>query len=158
MLTLQRLTEEHGPAVLRFEIENRAYFARSVRDRGDDYFVHFAERHAALLAESDCCFHVLIDDDGRVAGRFNLVDVAEGAAELGFRTAEAVAGRGLAKEGVRRVIALARAEYRLDRLTADAEVRNGASRAVLRATGFVETGPVERGGQPCVRHVLELSR
>ncbi|MFG1955235.1 hypothetical protein [Micromonospora sp. NPDC048830] len=46
-----RLAEHHAPALLRFERENRAYFARSVPDRGDAYFAGFAARHAALLAE-----------------------------------------------------------------------------------------------------------
>nr|WP_308128940.1 GNAT family N-acetyltransferase [Actinoplanes polyasparticus] len=101
--------------------------------------------------------YVLLDDDGRVVGRFNLFDVVDGVAELGFRVAEASSGRGVARAGVRQVIALARGGYGLVRLIADAEIRNGASRAVLRATGFVPVGEVERGGQPCVRHVLDLS-
>jgi len=160
VLTLERLTEGHAAALLSFETENRAYFARSVRDRGDEYFLHFADQHAALLAEQAegvCHFHVLLDDDGRVVGRFNLFDVIDGVAELGFRVAEASSGRGVAREGVRQVVALARGGYGLVRLIADAEIRNGASRAVLRATGFVPVGEVERSGQPCVRHVLDLS-
>ncbi|MCY1139168.1 GNAT family N-acetyltransferase [Actinoplanes sp. Pm04-4] len=160
MLRLERLAEGHSAELLRFETENRAFFARSVRDRGDEYFARFDERHAALLEEQRagvCHFHVLVGEDGRVVGRFNLFDVADGTAELGFRVGEASAGRGVAKQGVRLVIALARDSYGLERLTADAEVRNGASRAVLRATGFVEVGDAVRSGQPCIRHELDLS-
>ncbi|WP_250029631.1 GNAT family N-acetyltransferase [Paractinoplanes maris] len=159
-MELERLAERHAAEVLRFERENRAYFALTAPDRGDDYFARFAERHVALLAEQRdgvCHFHVLVDDQGTVVGRFNLVDVVDGAAELGFRVGAAVAGRGVAKDGVRRVTALARDEYGLTRLIADAAVRNGASRAVLKATGFVPVGDVERGGQPCIRHVLDLT-
>ena len=129
--------------MLRFERENRAYFAKSIPDRGDAYFAEFAARHAALLDEQAtgrCHFHVLVDDDGEIIGRFNLFDVADGGAVLGYRVAERFGGRGLAKEGVRAVCDLARDEYRLTRLTAKAARDNLASQAVLRGTGFVPIG------------------
>ncbi|MEV0004234.1 GNAT family N-acetyltransferase [Micromonospora sp. NPDC050980] len=160
MPRLERLTAHHAPAVLRFERENRAYFARFVRDRGDDYFAEFADRHTALLDEQDrgtCRFHVLSDDEGAVLGRFNLVDVADGTAELGYRMAGHAAGRGLAQYGVRRVCDLARDEYGLRRLVAVAALANPASLAVLRRTGFVPAGEVHLGGQPCLRHVRDLT-
>jgi ribosomal-protein-alanine N-acetyltransferase len=160
MSTLQRLAARHAPALLRFERENRAYFERSVPDRGDAYFTGFAARHRALLAEQAtgrCHFHVMVDDDGAVLARFNLVDVVDGEADLGFRVGERSAGRGLAKEGVRRVCELARHEYGLRRLTASAALDNAGSLAVLRATGFVPVGPVELDGSPCLRHVRALT-
>lgn len=159
MPRLERLTAGHAPAVLRFERENRAYFARFVPDRGDAYFADFAARHAALLDEQErgsCHFHVLTDD-GAVLGRFNLVDVADGSAELGYRVAENAAGRGLAQRGVRAVRDLARDEYGLRRLVASAALANPASLAVLRRTGFVPAGEVELGGVPCLRHALDLT-
>ncbi|MGS2613890.1 GNAT family N-acetyltransferase [Micromonospora sp. LZ34] len=159
MADLERLGERHAAAVLRFERENREWFARSVPDRGDDYFARFAARHAALLAEQAtgrCHFHVLVDD-GEVLGRFNLVDVADGEAELGYRVAERVAGRGVATEGVRRVCELARDEYGLRRLVASATLDNAGSLAVLRRTGFTPAGEVVLGGRPGLRHVRELT-
>ncbi len=120
MPELERLTAEHADPLLAFERDNRAWFAASVPDRGDDYFATFADRHAALLAEQAtgrCHFHVLVDQ-GEVLGRFNLVDVADGEAELGYRVAQRAAGRGVATDGVRRVAALARQAYGLCRLTA----------------------------------------
>ncbi|MET8835725.1 GNAT family N-acetyltransferase [Micromonospora sp. NPDC004540] len=160
MPELERLAAQHAPALLRFERANRAYFARFVPDRGDDYFDEFDDRLADLLKEQDtgrCHFHVLVDEDGTVLGRFNLVDVADGSAELGYRVAERATGRGLAREGVRRVCALAREEYGLRRLVAAAALANPASLAVLRRTGFVPVEEVLIGGQPCLRHVLDLT-
>ncbi|MEU1687201.1 GNAT family N-acetyltransferase [Micromonospora sp. NPDC005707] len=161
MPELERLALRHAPALLRFEQVNRAYFARFVPDRGDDYFDKFADRLAGLLAEQDsglCHFHVLVDDeDGTVLGRFNLVDVADGSAELGYRVAERATGRGLAREGVRRVCKLARDEYGLRQLVASAALANPASLAVLRRTGFVPVEEVQLSGQPCLRHVLDLT-
>ncbi|MFG1832595.1 GNAT family N-acetyltransferase [Micromonospora chersina] len=159
MPALERLATRHAPALLRFEQENRAYFARFVPDRGDDYFDEFDDRLTDLLKEQDsgeCHFHVLVDEDGTVLGRFNLVDVADRSAELGYRVAERATGRGVASEGVRRVCALARDDYGLRRLVASAALANPASLAVLRRTGFVPVEEVLIGGQPCLRHVLDL--
>src|SRR5687768_16796906 len=99
MYELQRLTAEQPPALLAFDAANRAGLARTITDRGDDYCAHFAQRHAAILAEQAAGlhhFHVVVDPAGAVAGRINLVDVADGRAELGYRIAESAAGRGLA--------------------------------------------------------------
>ena len=156
MADLEKLEARHAPALLRFETENREFFARWVPDRGDDYFARFAVRHADLLAaqaEGLHRFHVLVDDDGSVLGRFNLLDIADGCAELGYRVAERATGRGVAKEGVRRVCVLARTEYGLRRLIATAAVGNKASLAVLRSSGFV---PVEEADGE-IRHVRELT-
>ena len=84
MPELKPLTAGHAPAVLAFELANRAYFAASISDRGDGYFDQFTDRYNALLAEQEagiCAFHVLVDDDGSVLGRFNLVDIDDHVAE-----------------------------------------------------------------------------
>jgi ribosomal-protein-alanine N-acetyltransferase len=94
---LQRLRADHAPAVLAFELANRAYFATIVSDGGDAFYDHFTERYNALLAAQEagtCVFHVLVGEDGTVLGRFNLVDLEDGSAELGYRVAQQVAGRG----------------------------------------------------------------
>ncbi|WP_406252443.1 GNAT family N-acetyltransferase [Streptomyces atratus] len=143
MPELQRLRPDHAPVLFTFEQENRAFFAASVPDRGDAYFTDFDARLAALLAEQAaglCHFHVLVDTDGEVLGRFNLVDVADGAAELGFRMAEKAARRGLATATVLHLCTLAATEYGLTTLRAAAALDNTASRTVLTRTGFVPTG------------------
>ena len=94
MPELQRLRADHAPAVLAFELANRAYFAAFVSDRGDEFYDHFSERYNALLAEQEagtCVFHVLAGEDGTVLGRFNLFDLEDGTARLGYRVAQHVA-------------------------------------------------------------------
>lgn len=143
MPELQRLRSDHASAVLAFERENREYFAKFVPDRGDAYFAEFDARHAALLAEQAagvCHFHVLVDAEGAVVGRVNLVDVAEGEAELGYRIAESAAGRGLATSAVRQLCGVAAAEYGLTALRAATDAGNAGSRAVLVRAGFVVVG------------------
>ncbi|MEU9090052.1 GNAT family N-acetyltransferase [Streptomyces sp. NPDC048428] len=161
MPELQRLRPDHAPALLAFEEENRAFFAASVPDRGDDYFTHFAARHASLLAEQAtgaCHFHVLVTEDGEVLGRFNLMDVADGAAELGFRLAEKATGRGLATLTIRELFTLCTTAYALTTLRAGATVTNTASRSVLTRTGFVLTGEeLVLGGERGVGYVRELA-
>ncbi len=154
MPELQQLRHDHAPALLAFERENRAYFAASIPDRGDDYFTHFDARHSELLAEQAAGlhhFHVLIGKGGEVLGRVNLVDVADGSAELGFRIAEKAAHRGLATSAVRQVITLAATDYGLSTLRAATTVENAGSRAVLARTGFVPAGETVLGGRPALR-------
>ncbi|MFB6618386.1 GNAT family N-acetyltransferase [Streptomyces sp. NPDC056367] len=151
MPELELLRVDHAPALLEFERENRAYFAASVPDRGDQYFAYFDDRHSALLAEQAdglCFFHLLVGDDGAVLGRVNLVDVEDGSAELGYRIAEHAAGRGLATAAVREVCRLAAARYGVTTLRAVTTLDNAGSRTVLARAGFVPTGEISVDGRP----------
>lgn len=156
---LQRLRADHAPALLAFERENRAYFAASIPDRGDDYFTDFDSRHQALLAEQAdgvCHFHVLVENGGSIVGRVNLVDVAGGSAELGYRIAERAAGRGLATRSVREMCARATSEYDLTELTAKTTLDNPGSRRVLERVGFAVVGEMTLNGRPGLRYAKSL--
>ncbi len=160
MPELQRLRADHASAVLAFELANRAYFATFISDRGDDFFDHFTERYNALLAEQEagnCAFHVLVGEDGAVLGRFNLVDFEEGTAELGYRVAQQVAGRGVATATVRELCRLAAAQYGLRTLRAASSYDNVASQKVLTKAGFVPAGPAEPGGRPGIWYQRDLA-
>lgn len=153
MPELQLLRADHAAAVLAFETENRAYFARSVSDRGEDYFEHFADVHHARLSEQEAglgAYYVLIDDDGSVLGRFNLIIVDDDAAELGYRLAERVAGRGVATARVGEICAIAATRHGLRVLRAATAHANVASRRVLLKNGFRRVGsadPADVGGK-----------
>ena len=160
MPELELLRPDHAPALLAFERENRAYFAASIPDRGDEYFAQFDQRHSDLLAEQDAglhFFHLLVNSDGEVLGRINLVNVADGSAELGYRIAEKAAGQGLATTAVRQVCSFAVADYGLTMLRAATTLDNNRSRAVLARTGFVPTGETLLGGRPGISYSLSLS-
>ena len=154
MPELKRLHAGHAPAVLAFELANRAYFAASVPDRGEEYFDQFADRYNALLAEQEagiCAFHVLVAEDGSVLGRFNLYDFEDGAAVLGYRVAQHVSGRGVATATVRELCELAAAQHGLRTLRAATTRENAASQKVLTKAGFVPVGPADPahlGGKP----------
>ncbi|MET8247097.1 GNAT family N-acetyltransferase [Streptomyces sp. NPDC005202] len=132
MVALERLRADHADALPAFERENRGYFARSVPDRGDAYCTEsgFAARHQALLAEQEagvCHFHVVLDEEGNLIGRVNLVDVEDGSAELGYRVGERAAGRGVATAAVGELCRVAATAYGLPSLTAVTTLDNPAS-------------------------------
>jgi ribosomal-protein-alanine N-acetyltransferase len=151
---LQPLRADHAPAVLEFELANRAYFAQSISDRGDEFYQQFAERHEALLAEQQAgvgAFHVLVAEDGSVLGRFNLYFGADGSANLGYRVAQDAAGKGLATGAVRELCERATAQYGLRRVRAATSHQNAASQKVLTKAGFLAVGPAgpaDVGGKP----------
>jgi ribosomal-protein-alanine N-acetyltransferase len=141
---LQRLRADHAPAVLAFERENRAYFAAFISDRGDEFFDQFSQRHSALLAEQDAgdgAYYVLVADDGSVLGRFNLFFTSDGTANLGYRVAQHVAGRGVATAAVGELCGLAAARHGLRTLRAATSSQNVPSQKVLAKAGFVPAGP-----------------
>ena len=146
MPKLQRLHPRHAPAVLAFELANRSYFAAFISDRGDEFFDQFTEQHSALLAEQEAgagAYYVLVAEDGSVLGRFNLVLAGDGTAELGYRVAQHVAGRGLATATVRELCRLAAARHGLHTLRAATSRENTASQKVLAKAGFVPAGPAD---------------
>ena len=160
MAELERLRPDHASAVLAFELENRAYFAATIPDRGDDFFEHFADRHASLLAEQDAglsVFHVLVGDDAEVLGRFNLVQIGNGTAYLGYRVAQKAAGRGVATAAVLEVCRRAAREYGLHSLSAATTRGNLASQKVLARNGFVPVGETRLSGQPGITYLRELT-
>jgi len=143
---LQRLRADHEATVLIFELANRAYFAASISDRGDEFYDQFTERHRALLDEQDAGsggFYVLVDEDGSILGRFNLYAIKDGTAELGFRVAQPVTGRGVATSTVQELCRLASARDGLRELRAAAARENIASQRVLTKAGFVPVGPAD---------------
>lgn len=144
MPELQRVRADHAQAILAFELANRGYFAASISDRGDEFFDQFTDGHRALLAEQDAgqaAFYVLVSEDGSVLGRFNLYRIKDGTAELGYRVAEHVAGRGVATAGVRELCRLAAAQHGLHTIRAATSHENVASQKVLTKAGFVAVGP-----------------
>ena len=143
---LQRLRSDHAPAVLAFELANRAYFAASISDRGDDFFDQFTERYNTLLADQEAgggAYYVLVAEDGSVLGRFNLIFIDDVTAVLGYRVAQHAAGQGVATVTVGELSELAAGQYGRRRLRAATSHQNVASQKVLLNTGFVAVGPAD---------------
>lgn len=131
-----------------FECDNREFFARSIDDRGDAYFAGFAERHRSLIAENEagtCLLMAVRDRAGRVVGRVNIIDIADGSGEIGYRIGEEWSGRGYARAAVARALQVAM-DRGLSQVTAMTTAGNIASQRVLEATGFerlTDSAPAE---------------
>jgi ribosomal-protein-alanine N-acetyltransferase len=148
---LQRLRADHASALLAFELANRSYFAESISDRGDEFFDRFTDGINELLTEQQagvCAFYVLVGEDGAALGRFNLYDISGGTANLGYRVAQHVSGRGVATANVREMCRLAAQDLGLRMLRAETNHENVASQKVLEKAGFVPVGPANPGGRP----------
>jgi ribosomal-protein-alanine N-acetyltransferase len=157
---LQRLRDDHLDAVLAFELANRAYFASFITDRGDEFYERYEEHHREFLADQDrgtCIFHLLVDRSGAIIGRFNLYDLADGSAEVGYRVAQHAAGRGVATSGLRELCRRAQTEYGVRMLTAKTRSTSHASRRVLEKAGFTAVETCEVAGQPGIRYTLQLT-
>jgi ribosomal-protein-alanine N-acetyltransferase len=162
MPELTLLRADDASAVLAFEVANRAYFAASVSDRGDSFFEEFVDRYNALLTEQEagiCAFYLLVAEDGSVLGRFNLFDIEDQTAEVGYRVAQHVAGQGVATETVQQLCRLAEARHGLCTLRAATSHQNIASQKVLTKAGFAPVGPADPahlGGKPGIWYQREL--
>jgi ribosomal-protein-alanine N-acetyltransferase len=116
-----------------------------------------------LLADQEagvCACYVLVGDDGSVLGRFNLYDIGDGSADLGYRVAQQVAGRGVATRSVRDLCRIAAARYGLRTLRAATSHGNAASQKVLAKAGFVPVGPADPaslGGKPGTWYQRDLT-
>ena len=88
---------------------------------------------------------MLVADDGSVLGRLNLYDFKGGTANLGYRVAQQVAGRGVATRSVRELCRIAAAQHGLRTLRAATSHDNAASQKVLAKAGFVPVGPGHPG-------------
>ncbi|HEU5477313.1 MAG TPA: GNAT family N-acetyltransferase [Gaiellaceae bacterium] len=161
MPDFQFLRPDHEAEVLAFELANRTYFAAFVSDRGDAFFDEFGEQFDELLAERESrrdAYYVLVDDDGSVLGRFNLYGIEDGTADVGYRVAERVAGRGVATAGVRELCRVAAAEHGVRRLRARTTHENVASQRVLAKAGFVAAGEADVAGRPGIWFERELTQ
>lgn len=162
MPALEPIRPDHAPAVLAFELDNRAYFATMISDRGDDYFDHFDERLAELVADQTAglgAFYLLVDDHSSVLGRFNLELGPDHTAVLGYRVAQRVSGRGVATATVRDLCELAATRHGVRTIRAATSHGNVASQRVLVKAGFVPVGPAdpeEVGGKQGTRYERDL--
>lgn len=146
--------------MLTFERENRVYFAKSISDRGDLFFERFSEQQRELIAVQESgkgAFYVFVDEHEVVVGRFNLYEIHDETAVVGYRIAERVSGRGVATSGLRNLCRIAREDIGLRMLTAATDNENVASQRVLAKVGFVLIGPTEIGGHHGSEYKLNVA-
>jgi len=150
MSTLQLIPPSPDVAdeLLRFEVDNRAFFEARVNSRPAAYYSPEGVRAAIALATKEAAedkgYQFLVRTDvGELIGRVNLTAVKRKhfhCADLGYRMAESACGKGHASEAVRLVLDKAFGELGLKRIEANARVGNEGSVRVLLRNGFREFG------------------
>ena len=156
-------------ALLRFELENRAYFERWVQAR--DAAFYSADGVAAAIAAAETAraggqaFQHLVVEGQRIVGRVNLTHVRRThfhCADLGYRIGEHDGGRGIASRAVALCLEQAFGEHGLLRIEASARLENLGSIRVLERNGFRQFGHSRRsfelGGQWFDRLLFERHR
>lgn len=138
-------------ALLRFELEHRAYFERWVNARDPAFYS--AEGVAAAVAAAQKAwaagqaFQYLVVEDERLVGRVNLTNVRRAhffCADLGYRIGEHDGGRGIASRAVALCLAQAFGAHGLLRVEAVARPVNKGSIRVLERNGFHQFGHSRR--------------
>ena len=89
-------------------------------------------------------------------GRFNLYDLRDGAANVGYRVAERVTGRGVASGALRELCRKAERDHGLRTLSAETSTANVASQRVLEKAGFSVSGNCVVAGKPGLKFTLTL--
>lgn len=143
-ISLHLLQEADAQELYDFEVQNRQFFEGMVPGRGDDYYIweNFLERHRDLLHEQEggqARFYLIKDENGRIAGRMNLIDIdpENNAAEIGFRIAESQVGKGIGNAALK---GLLNEPLPVKRILAKTTTVNIASQKVLEKNGFIQTG------------------
>jgi ribosomal-protein-alanine N-acetyltransferase len=133
---------------LEFELHNRTWFEQFVLPRSDSvYSLRGIPLHIDTCLEdyTNGTMHpcVILDQNGRIAGRANLKDIASdaGTTEIGYRIGQQNIGKGLATSAVRHLKELAYDHWRLSRIVAFVTTENPASARVLEKSGLVK-GPL----------------
>jgi len=156
-------------ALLRFELENRAYFERWVQARDPAFYSAAGVAAAVAAAESAWAaaqaYQYLVVDGERIVGRVNLTHIRRAhfeCADLGYRIGEHDGGRGIASRAVALCLEQAFGEHGLLRIEAVARPENAGSIRVLQRNGFHQFGHSRRsfelGGQWFDRLLFERHR
>lgn len=139
------------PALLAFELDNRAYFERWVTARAPSYYhqeaIAAAIEQAQRERQQDLAYQYLAKLDGQIIGRVNLTAVTRpyfNKATLGYRIGERFGGRGYATRVVALLLEEAFCALELWRVEATARPQNLASIAVMQRNGFHQYGHSEK--------------
>ena len=150
-LRIRPVARADAAALLRFELEHRAFFERWINARDPKFYSEQGVAAAIASAEAawaaDQAFQYLVVEDERIIGRVNLTSVRRThfqCADLGYRIGEHDGGRGVASRAVALCLAQAFGTHGLARIEAVARPENKGSVRVLERNGFQQFGHSRR--------------
>jgi ribosomal-protein-alanine N-acetyltransferase len=146
-LRIRPVAAGDAAALLRFELEHRAYFERWVNARDPAFYSAAGVAAAVAAAEAaraaGQAFQYLVVEGDRIVGRVNLTAVRRApfhCADLGYRIGEHDGGRGVASRAVALCLEQAFGPHGLLRIEANARPENAGSVRVLERNGFRQYG------------------
>jgi ribosomal-protein-alanine N-acetyltransferase len=148
MRTTRLVALDDAPAIAALLVENRDFMAPWEPIRGDEYFTVEGQRkiiEAGLerKAQGISLPHVILDEQGAVAGRITFSNIVRGpfqSCSVGYWVGEKANGRGLATAALSDMKRIAFTELGLHRLEAGTLTHNIRSQRVLERNGFERFG------------------
>ena len=142
------VTPDDAPVLAELLRVNRDFLAPWEPIRDEDNFTIEGQRATIKSAlqryeQGITVPSVILDEEGRVAGRITLNDIVRGpfqSCHLGYWLSAAANGRGLASAAVRDMIRVAFEDQGLHRIQAGTLLHNVRSQRVLERNGFVRFG------------------
>jgi [ribosomal protein S5]-alanine N-acetyltransferase len=148
VVTTRLVDPADADALAALLVENREFLSPWEPIRADSFYTPDGQREVIdrVLRDHELgsgVSHVILDDDGQVAGRINLHGIVRGALQscgIGYWVSQAAGGRGVATAALARMTGLAFDELGLHRVQAETLVGNARSQRVLERNGFVRYG------------------
>ncbi|MCJ8301013.1 MAG: GNAT family N-acetyltransferase [Pseudomonadales bacterium] len=142
MYQLQVLQTEHWQTLLKFELDNQQWFEKWIEPRSKGFYQrqNFLQNIKNLVRQrpdADYAMYLLLDAKN-ILGRFNIINIEQKKAEIGYRLAERATGKGIATTGLQALMVEAKNKLKLQQLTARVAIDNIASQKVLLNNGFVQ--------------------
>jgi [ribosomal protein S5]-alanine N-acetyltransferase len=142
-IKLELLQKKDAEQLFQFETENRAFFETMVPSRGDNYyrydqFLRIMEELLSEQADSKSFFYLIKDENSRIVGRMNLVDLDldKKAVEIGYRIGEPFLKKGVATNALRLILNEAE-KMDIRTIYAKTTLDNIGSQKVLENNGFL---------------------
>lgn len=134
------LSSEHADELLKFELENKAWFESFIEPRDPSFYSPIGvAKHIQELekrSRKGTAFSAVVLQDNAIIARANLKDLNTLSAYIGYRVSETHTSMGVATLGLHNLIKIAKSEFNLYELNALVLENNPASKRVLLKQGF----------------------
>ncbi|WP_448568961.1 GNAT family N-acetyltransferase [Thalassotalea ganghwensis] len=132
----ESLGQHHAPALLTFELKNKAYFEAFIAAREQGFYTtHGISQHIDQLANTNNQRAFILLSQGEIIARANLKEIVNSQAEIGYRVAQQASGKGIATLCVNHLINEA-STLSIALLNAFVMDNNKASEHVLKKNNF----------------------
>ena len=143
-VAIHLLTEADAEDILRFEVQNRAFFESALGPRSENFYSletlkPILTANVKAQEEGSAYLYLVRDAAGELVGRVNLYDIEFGdlqVAEVGYRIAEQEQGKGYATAALTLILREAFGTLGLHRVEAHTTPDNVGSQIVLIRNGF----------------------